>query len=61
MAMLLHGGFYRSIWAADLMDALAADLAARGFAAWNEAQGSSVTGRHGTGLDSTIVLDGRPY
>ncbi|MFD2354038.1 alpha/beta hydrolase [Nonomuraea ferruginea] len=35
MAMLLHGGFYRSIWAADLMDALAADLAARGFAAWN--------------------------
>ncbi|MFC6676696.1 alpha/beta hydrolase [Nonomuraea ferruginea] len=35
VAMLLHGGFYRSIWAADLMDALAADLAARGFAAWN--------------------------
>ncbi|MER7361644.1 alpha/beta hydrolase [Nonomuraea wenchangensis] len=35
VAMLLHGGFYRTRWAADLMDALAADLAARGFAAWN--------------------------
>lgn len=35
VAVLLHGGFWRSVWAADLMDALAADLAARGFAAWN--------------------------
>ncbi|QYC45580.1 alpha/beta hydrolase fold protein [Nonomuraea coxensis DSM 45129] len=35
VAMLLHGGFYRTRWAADLMDALAADLAGRGFAAWN--------------------------
>jgi acetyl esterase/lipase len=35
VAVLLHGGFWRSIWGADLMDALAIDLAARGFAAWN--------------------------
>ncbi|WP_436757415.1 alpha/beta hydrolase [Streptosporangium sp. V21-05] len=33
--VLLHGGFWRSIWGADLMDALAVDLAERGFAAWN--------------------------
>ncbi|MGN9912801.1 alpha/beta hydrolase family protein [Phytohabitans sp. LJ34] len=35
VAVLLHGGFWRSVWAADLMDALAIDLAARGFASWN--------------------------
>ncbi|WP_326641358.1 alpha/beta hydrolase [Streptosporangium sp. NBC_01755] len=35
VAVLLHGGFWRSIWGADLMDALAVDLAERGFAAWN--------------------------
>lgn len=32
---LVHGGYWRSIWAADLMEALCADLTARGFAAWN--------------------------
>lgn len=32
---LVHGGYWRSIWGADLMDALCADLAGRGFAAWN--------------------------
>jgi acetyl esterase/lipase len=35
VAVLLHGGFWRSIWGADLMDALAIDLVGRGFAAWN--------------------------
>ncbi|MFF0717706.1 alpha/beta hydrolase family protein [Micromonospora sp. NPDC003816] len=35
VAVLLHGGFWRSVWGADLMDALAVDLAARGYAAWN--------------------------
>ncbi len=35
VAVLLHGGFWRSHWAADLMDALAVDLASRGYAAWN--------------------------
>jgi acetyl esterase/lipase len=35
VAVLLHGGFWRSIWALDLMDALATDLLGRGFATWN--------------------------
>jgi acetyl esterase/lipase len=35
VAVLLHGGFWRSIWALDLMDALATDLLGRGFAIWN--------------------------
>ncbi|MER5456343.1 alpha/beta hydrolase fold domain-containing protein [Micromonospora sp. NPDC002389] len=35
VAVLLHGGFWRSYWGADLMDALAVDLAERGYAAWN--------------------------
>jgi acetyl esterase/lipase len=32
---LLHGGFWRSCWQLDLMDALSIDLAERGFATWN--------------------------
>ncbi|MFI7703646.1 alpha/beta hydrolase [Nonomuraea sp. NPDC049480] len=32
---LIHGGYWRSIWAADLMEALCADLLARGLAVWN--------------------------
>lgn len=35
VVVLLHGGYWRSIWAADLMEALCADLTARGFAVWN--------------------------
>ncbi|MFI5893864.1 alpha/beta hydrolase family protein [Actinoplanes sp. NPDC051513] len=35
VGVLIHGGFWRSIWAADLMDALAIDLAARGWIGWN--------------------------
>jgi acetyl esterase/lipase len=35
VGVLIHGGFWRSIWAADLMDALAIDLTARGWASWN--------------------------
>ncbi|MFI8566465.1 alpha/beta hydrolase [Rhodococcus sp. NPDC078407] len=35
VAMLLHGGYWRSRWEFDLMDALAVDLTARGFATWN--------------------------
>jgi acetyl esterase/lipase len=35
VAVLLHGGYWRSIWGADLMDALSVDLAGRGYAAWN--------------------------
>ncbi|GGS69659.1 hypothetical protein GCM10010156_30540 [Planobispora rosea] len=33
--VLLHGGYWRSIWGADLMDALAVDLAERGAVSWN--------------------------
>nr|WP_221475557.1 alpha/beta hydrolase [Sphaerisporangium rubeum] len=33
--MLVHGGFWRSVWGADLMDAPAVDLTARGYATWN--------------------------
>ncbi|GII90555.1 hypothetical protein Ssi02_07860 [Sinosporangium siamense] len=32
---VIHGGYWRSVWAADLTDALCADLADKGFAAWN--------------------------
>ncbi|MET8141114.1 alpha/beta hydrolase fold domain-containing protein [Sphaerisporangium sp. NPDC005288] len=35
VAVLVHGGYWRSIWQADLMDALAIDLARRGYATWN--------------------------
>ncbi len=35
VGILIHGGFWRSIWAADLMDALAIDLARRGWTGWN--------------------------
>lgn len=35
VAILLHGGFWRSKWELDLMDALGVDLARRGFASWN--------------------------
>jgi acetyl esterase/lipase len=35
VALLLHGGFWRLPWAADLMHALVADLHRRGWATWN--------------------------
>jgi acetyl esterase/lipase len=35
VAVLVHGGYWRSVWGADLMDAVAIDLAGRGLAAWN--------------------------
>jgi len=35
VAVLFHGGFWYHAWERDLMDGLAADLAARGIAAWN--------------------------
>ena len=33
--LLVHGGYWRSMWGTDLLDALAIDLAARGYAAGN--------------------------
>ncbi|MFF4621322.1 alpha/beta hydrolase [Nonomuraea jabiensis] len=35
VVMLVHGGYWRSIWAADIMGPLCADLAGRGLAVWN--------------------------
>ncbi len=35
VVVLLHGGFWRSCWQLDLMDALSIDLADRGVATWN--------------------------
>jgi acetyl esterase/lipase len=35
MVAVLHGGFWRAPYAADLMDPLCVDLAARGYEAWN--------------------------
>ncbi|MHA6626494.1 alpha/beta hydrolase [Pseudonocardia sichuanensis] len=35
VAVLVHGGYWRSRWESDLMEPLAADLNARGYATWN--------------------------
>jgi acetyl esterase/lipase len=35
VAVLIHGGFWKAEYGLELMDALAADLTARGWAAWN--------------------------
>jgi acetyl esterase/lipase len=35
VAVLVHGGYWRSRWRSDLMDAMAADLTGRGVATWN--------------------------
>lgn len=35
VVVLVHGGYWRSRWEADLMQPLAADLNARGYATWN--------------------------
>ena len=35
MVAALHGGFWRAPYAADLMEPLCVDLAARGYEAWN--------------------------
>ncbi|MFG1797623.1 alpha/beta hydrolase family protein [Nocardia sp. NPDC049149] len=35
VAVLIHGGYWKPWWDADIMDALAVDLTARGYATWN--------------------------
>ena len=35
VAVLIHGGYWRSRWEFDLMDSMAVDLTARGYATWN--------------------------
>lgn len=56
VAVLVHGGFWRSIWGADLMDALAIDLAGRGFAAWNLEYRRP--DRHGWAATTADLVDG---
>ncbi|MFI6480396.1 alpha/beta hydrolase [Nonomuraea sp. NPDC050663] len=54
---LVHGGYWRSIWGADLMDALCVDLCERGFAAWNlEYRRPDLHGWEATAADVTDGL-----
>jgi len=60
VVVLIHGGFWRNRYALDLMDPLAADLAARGFAAWNieyRRVGDPGGGWHGTFDDVATAVD----
>jgi pimeloyl-ACP methyl ester carboxylesterase len=56
VGVLIHGGFWRSIWAADLMDALAIDLAGRGWTSWNLEYRRP--DRHGWAATTADVADG---
>lgn len=66
VAVLIHGGYWRSFWGADLMDALAIDLTERGFATWNleyrrpDAHGwDATTADVAGGLDALSTLEAR--
>ena len=52
MVVLLHGGYWRSKYGKSLMRAVGADLARRGFAAWNVEYRRM--GRHGGGWPMTF-------
>ncbi|GAA3237380.1 alpha/beta hydrolase [Nonomuraea helvata] len=57
VVVLVHGGYWRSIWAADLMEPLCADLAGRGFAVWNlEYRRPDLHGWHATTADVAAGL-----
>lgn len=56
VVVLLHGGYWRSRWQLDLMDALAVDLCDRGYAAWNLEYRRP--DRHGWEATVTDVCDG---
>jgi acetyl esterase/lipase len=58
VAVLIHGGYWRSVWAADLMDGLAIDLAGRGLATWNlEYRRPDIHGWEATTADIAAGLD----
>lgn len=60
VVVLVHGGFWRAIYGLDLMDPLAADLAARGFAVWNieyRRVGHDGGGYPGTLTDVAAAID----
>ncbi|MFI7637218.1 alpha/beta hydrolase [Nonomuraea sp. NPDC049400] len=57
VVVLIHGGYWRSIWAADLMEPLCVDLAGRGFAVWNlEYRRPDLHGWHATTADVAAGL-----
>lgn len=53
LVVLFHGGFWRAVYTARLMDLLAADLVARGWAAWNLEYRRVGTGGGGGGWPAT--------
>lgn len=60
VAILVHGGVWRSVWHLDLMELLAEDLAARGYATWNieyRRNGEPGGGWPGTFLDVAQATD----
>jgi hypothetical protein len=57
VVVLVHGGFWRARYALDLMDPLAADLVARGFAVWNVEYRR--VGQDGGGYPGTLADVGR--
>ena len=60
LVILVHGGFWRAAYGLDLMDPLAADLVARGYAVWNieyRRVGQPGGGYPGTLLDVAAAVD----
>lgn len=60
VAVLIHGGFWRRPWGADLMHALVADLHGRGWATWNveyRRVGSPANPWPATFLDVAAAID----
>jgi acetyl esterase/lipase len=58
VAVLIHGGYWRPVWTADLMDALAIDLTGHGFATWNlEYRRPDPHGWHATTADVASGLE----
>jgi acetyl esterase/lipase len=63
VAVLIHGGFWRMPWGADLMHALAGDLHRRGWATWNveyRRAGAPGGGWPGTLEDAAAAVDALP-
>jgi acetyl esterase/lipase len=63
VAVLIHGGFWRMPWGADLMHALAGDLHRRGWATWNveyRRLGAPGGGWPGTLDDAAAAVDALP-
>ncbi len=63
VVVLVHGGFWRAMYELDLMDPLAADLVARGYAVWNieyRRVGMDGGGYPGTLTDVAAAIDHLP-